>query len=54
MKEVYIAPEAEITTFVPMERLANSFWMTWGGASTNGLGGDTISAPGDIDVPLDP
>lgn len=35
MKKLYIAPEAEILCFAPVENLANEFWMTYG-ARDNG------------------
>ena len=30
MKETYIAPEAELLCFEPVENIANDFWTTWG------------------------
>ena len=55
MKEIYLAPEAELLTFVPEEKLANSFWKSWGAgtANPNGFGDGTEDSEGDIDVPLD-
>ena len=55
MKEIYLAPEAELLTFVPVEKLANSFWNTWGAgtAKPNDFGDGTETSDGDVEIPFD-
>ena len=51
MKELYIAPELEIVTFVPVEELASGYLQGYarsiGGATRNGGTSDV-----DVDVPI--
>ena len=54
MKELYIVPELEIVTFVPMEQLASGYLEGYArsiGGSVTKNGG--ASDPGDIDVTID-
>ena len=55
MKEMYIAPELQIVTFVPVESLASGYMDGYasaigGGVTRNGV--DGASNPGDIDITL--
>lgn len=55
MKELYIAPELEIVTFVPVEQLAagylEGYARTIGTSVTRNGEGDP--SEGDIDIPVD-
>ena len=55
MKEMYVAPELEIVTFIPMEQLASGYLEGYAksigsGITKNGEAG--ASNPGDIDITL--
>lgn len=54
MKELYIAPELEIVTFVPVEQLASGYLegyaRTLGGAATRS--GDASNPDVDVDVSI--
>ena len=53
MKETYIAPEAELLCFEPMENIANDFWTTWGVRSGEDNGNGVVPDQGGASMGLD-